>query len=51
MATRLLHRPLAAAGAAAMGLVALYFGGAALLLRFDADGRCSDLREYWLQRS
>ncbi|MDO8185568.1 nuclear transport factor 2 family protein [Conexibacter sp. JD483] len=24
---------------------------AALLLRFDADGRCADLREFWLQSS
>lgn len=24
---------------------------AALLLRFDGDGRCCDLREFWLQRS
>jgi hypothetical protein len=22
---------------------------AALLLRFDADGRCAELREYWLR--
>ncbi len=24
---------------------------AALLLRFDGDGRCAELREYWLQAS